>query len=69
MRIGNKEMSEPEVNALVNEMKTLLKIANKELGVFAYGNCGICVHKGHCEDVENCNYRWEYADRVERLLT
>lgn len=68
MRINGKELSEPEVKAYVEELKGLLGIAVMELGKFTFGNCSGCMHKASCISSLDCNYRWEFADKAERLL-
>lgn len=68
MLINGKELSEPEINAYVAELKNLLRIAVMELDKFTFGNCSGCVHKDSCISSLDCDYRWEFADKAERLL-
>ena len=68
MLVNGTEMSESEVKAYVNELKTLLSVAVKELGKFTFGNCSGCMHKTSCASSLDCDYKWEFADKAERLL-
>ena len=68
MRIGQKEFSEPELRAHIKELEYLLATAAKEIDKLGYEDCFGCVHKGACAFADDCHYRWELADRVERIL-
>lgn len=68
MLVNGTEMSESEVRAYVNELKKLLRIAVKELDKFTFGNCSGCLHRSSCSSSLDCDYRWEFADKAERLL-
>lgn len=68
MRIGRKEYSESEINAYVKELKDMLGKAVKEMEKLGYEDCFSCVHKGACAFADDCRYRWEFADKAERLI-
>lgn len=68
MRINQKEYSEPEIIAYVKDMQDILHKAVDGIHKLGYEDCFSCVHKGSCAYADECHYRWEYADKAERLL-
>lgn len=71
MRIGQKEFSEPELNAYVKELNTVLAAAVREVNRLGFMDCASCIYKNACYTdnfPDDCHYRWELADQAERLL-
>jgi len=68
MMLNGREYSEPEIKAYISEVKNMLGNALKEIHKLGYEDCFSCIHKGACAFADDCHYRWEFADRVERLL-
>ncbi|MBP5362265.1 MAG: hypothetical protein J6Y71_04485 [Ruminococcus sp.] len=75
MKIDGKYYSEPEVqayitklNRLVSDLTELLALSVNELHKLGYEDCFSCKNKGSCAYKNDCNYRWEHADKAERLI-
>ena len=68
MRINQKEYSEPKIIAYVRNLQDTLQKAVDEIHKLGYEDCFSCVRKGACAYADDCHYRWEYADKAERLL-
>ena len=75
MEINGKFYTEPELKAYISEqnkyitnISKMLKASLDELHKLGYEDCFSCEYKGLCAYKNDCKYRWEYADKAERLL-
>lgn len=75
MLINGRFYTEPEVQAhirklvtLISDMAALLERSSCELHKVAYEDCFSCVNKGSCAYKNDCQYKWEYADKVGEVL-
>jgi hypothetical protein len=48
--------------------KELLKLALKEIQRLGYEDCLSCARSGSCIYADECEYRWKYANEVERAI-
>ena len=75
MIINGKYYTEPESQAYIKklsrratDLSELLELSLSTLHKLGYEDCFSCVNKGSCAYKNECNYRWEHADKAERLI-